>query len=264
MESHRVCRERLEPPVTDLRTLDDHRLAARLAHDAGVHLRQLRDHQIQTPNWTPWELGDDGDMAAHHFLMDRLAESRPADSVLSEEGRDDRRRLDADRTWIVDPLDGSNDYSSGHSQDYAVHVALVTDGQPIAAAVSVPEHDEVYATDDSFPEDPHRIKPIIIASRAQARWGVAIAEMLGGSALIAGSAGVKAMAVVRGDADVYVHPSGLYEWDACAPAAVAAAAGLEVCDISGDPLVYNKDHPVIRGFIIARQRFLEPVLETLR
>lgn len=202
-------------------------------------------------------------MAGHHLLVDRLAEARPDDIVLSEEGRDNRSRLGAERTWIVDPLDGSHDYSSGHSNDYAVHVALVEHGQPTAAAVSVPERDEVFATDDSFPDDPGRLSPIVIASRTQARWGMAIADILGGSALIAGSAGVKAMAVVRGDADVYVHPSGLYEWDACAPAGVAAAAGLEVCDIQGEPLEYNKDYPVIRGFIIARPRFLEPVLKTL-
>jgi 3'(2'), 5'-bisphosphate nucleotidase len=238
-------------------------LAAQLAVDAGTHLRQLRETETRSLDWTPWELGDHGDMAAHHYLLDRLAENRPEDSVLSEEGRDDRARLDAERVWIIDPLDGSHDYSSGHSPDYAVHVALVSDGQPIAAAVSVPESNEVFATDDTFPDDPHRVNPVIIASRAQARWGVAIAEMLGGSALIAGSAGVKAMAVVRGDADAYIHPSGLYEWDACAPAAVAAAAGLEVCDIDGHPLEYNKDYPVIRGFIIARPRFLEPVLRAL-
>ncbi len=253
----------MERPVTDLTQLDDHRLASKLAVDAGTHLRQLRETETRSLDWTPWELGDHGDMAAHHYLMDRLAEARPDDAVLSEEGRDDRARLDAERVWIIDPLDGSHDYSSGHSKDYAVHVALVSDGQPVAAAVSVPEIDEVFATDDSFPEEPYRVKPIIIASRAQARWGVAIAEVLGGSALIAGSAGVKAMAVVRGDADVYIHPSGLYEWDACAPAAVAEAAGLEVCSIDGDPLDYNKDYPVIRGFIIARSRFLEPVLDAL-
>lgn len=231
----------------------------------------MRDKAL-TEDWSPWELGDSGDMAAHHYLMDRLAEARPNDAVLSEEGRDNRDRLAAERVWIVDPLDGSHDYSSGHSQDYAVHVALVVDGKPVAGAVSIPEIDEVFATDDfqgpgnisiHDPNDPGRTEPVIIASRTQARWGIAIAEVLGGSAIIAGSAGVKAMAVVRGDADAYVHPSGMYEWDSCAPEAVAAAAGLEICDLSGNSLEYNKDYPVVRGFIIARSRFLEPVLNTL-
>lgn len=202
-------------------------------------------------------------MAAHHLLMDRLAEARPDDAVLSEEGRDSRERLTADRTWIVDPLDGSYDYSSISSQDYAVHVALVSNGQPIAGAVSLPEIEAVYATDTVEAKDPERTGPVIISGRSVARWGMAIAHVLGGTALIAGSAGVKAMAIVRGDADVYLHPSGLYEWDACAPAAVAAAAGLEVCDLNGRPIEYNKDYPVVRGFIIARPRFLGPVLDAL-
>lgn len=185
--------------------------------------------------------------------------------MLSEEGRDDRSRLDADRIWIIDPLDGSHDYS-GHSRDYAVHVALVADGRPIAGAVAVPEDEAVWATDgpDDACSDPGRREPVIIASRMQARWGMAVAHVLGGSALVAGSAGVKAMAVVAGQADVYLHPSGLYEWDACAPAAVAEAAGLVVCDLAGEPLTYNKDYPVIRGLIIARERFVEPVLDALR
>jgi 3'(2'), 5'-bisphosphate nucleotidase len=201
-------------------------------------------------------------MEAHHLLVDRLAELRPADAVLSEEGRDDRSRLDSDRTWIIDPLDGSHDFS-GYSHDYAVHVALVVDGQPAAAAVSVPEIGRVFATDDDPPDDPGRDAPIIVAGRSQARWAMAVAHVLGGDAMVAGSAGVKAMAVVRGDADVYLHPSGLYEWDACAPAAVAEAAGMVACDLDGRGLTYNKDYPIVRGFVVARPRFVEPVLSTL-
>jgi 3'(2'), 5'-bisphosphate nucleotidase len=210
-------------------------------------------------------------MDAHHFLVDALRAARPDDSVLSEEGRDDRRRLNATRTWIIDPLDGSHDYSSG-SPDWAVHVGLVVDGRPVAGSVAIPDHDTVDTTDDFAgpgsisihdPHDPGRTEPVIIASRTQARWGFAVAEMLGGEALIAGSAGVKAMAVVQGRADVYLHPSGLYEWDACAPAAVAEAAGLTVCDIDGDPIDYNKPNPIVRGYIVARPRFLQPVLQVL-
>ncbi|MEM7323377.1 MAG: inositol monophosphatase family protein [Actinomycetota bacterium] len=250
-------------PVSDLAALDDHRLAAALAAEAGDALQGLRN-RASLLDWAPWELGDEGDMAAHHLLMDRLTEARPDDAVLSEEGRDNRNRLTADRTWIVDPLDGSYDYSSVSSRDYAVHVALVSDGQPIAGAVSLPAIGEVYATDTAEAKDPERTAPVIISGRSVARWGMAIASVLGGSAIIAGSAGVKAMAVVSGEADVYLHPSGLYEWDACAPGAVATAAGLEVCDLEGRPIEYNKDYPVVRGLIVARPRFLGPVLDALR
>ena len=163
---------------------------------------------------------------------------------------------------IIDPLDGSHDFS-GYSPDYAVHVALVIDGAPAAGAVSVPEIGRVFATDDDRPDDPGRDAPIIVAGRSQARWAMAVAHVLGGEAMVAGSAGVKAMAIVQGKADVYLHASGIYEWDACAPAAVAEAAGLVACDLEGNALTYNKDYPVIRGFLIGRPRFVEPVLSTL-
>ena len=247
---------------SDLAALDDHRLAAALAAEAGELLLGLRQ-RARLLDWSPWQLEDRGDMEAHHLLLDRLAQARPDDAVLSEEGRDDRSRLGSTRTWIIDPLDGSHDFS-GYSSDYAVHVALVVDGTPTAAAVSVPEIGQVFATDDPRPDDPARLNPIIIAGRTQARWAMAVAHVLDGEALVAGSAGVKAMAIVRGQADVYLHPSGLYEWDACAPAAVAEAAGMVAVDIDGQPLQYNKDYPIVRGFVVARPRFLEPVLDTLR
>ncbi len=253
-----------EPEATDLADLadlDDHRLAAALAAAAGDLLLGLRQ-RARLLDWSPWQLEDRGDMEAHHLLVDRLAVARPDDAVLSEEGRDDRTRLGSDRTWIIDPLDGSHDFS-GYSADYAVHVALVVDGRPAAGAVSVPELGRVFATDDPPPADPDRPNPVVVAGRTQARWAMAVAHVLDGEAMVAGSAGVKAMAVVRGDADVYLHPSGLYEWDACAPAAVAEAAGLVAVDIDGDPITYNKDYPIVRGFIVARPRFLQPVLDTL-
>ena len=247
--------------AADLASLDDHRLAAHLAATAGELLLSLR-RRARLLDWSPWQLEDQGDMEAHHLLLDRLREARPDDAVLSEEGRDDRARLDSDRVWIVDPLDGSHDFS-GYSDDYAVHVALVEDGRPIAGAVSLPEQEAVHATDGPPADDPGRSAPVVIAGRSQARWAMAVAHVLGGEALIAGSAGVKAMAVLRGEADVYLHPSGLYEWDACAPAAVAEAAGLMAVDIDGQPIEYNKDYPIVRGFVVARPRFLQPVLDTL-
>ncbi len=247
--------------MTELSAMDDHRLAASLATEAGELLLGLRQ-RARLLDWNPWLLEDQGDAETHQMLVDRLQTVRPDDSILSEEGADDRSRLDAERVWIIDPLDGSYHFSD-HSDDYAVHVALVEKGEPTAAAVSVPELGRVFATDDEPGPDPGRDGPVILAGRSQARWAMVVAHLLDGTFRVAGSAGVKAMAVVAGEADVYLHPGGLYEWDACAPAAVAQAAGLIACDINGQPLDYNKSYPAVPGLIITRQRFLEPVLGTL-
>ena len=105
--------------MTDETPMDDHALAAWLA-DAGRRPAAAGARQGLVGR----ELKDAGDAAAHELLMDLLAEHRPGDAVLSEEGKDDKARLDADRVWIVDPLDGTREFSEPPRDDWAVHVAL--------------------------------------------------------------------------------------------------------------------------------------------
>jgi 3'(2'), 5'-bisphosphate nucleotidase len=146
-----------------------------------------------------------------------------------------------------------------------VHVALVIDGRPVAGAVSVPANRGLYGTLQSpLPTPTRRERPIVVTSRSQ--WGHAedVAADLGGEVNAFGSAGAKAMAVVSGVANVYVHPSGLYEWDVCAPAAVAAAAGLDVTGVDGSDLVFNKARPVVPGLLISRPEYTERARAALR
>jgi 3'(2'), 5'-bisphosphate nucleotidase len=243
--------------------MNDHELAGYLADHAGQALLALRDDAL-AEGANPWDLRHRGDMLGHNLLVDALAEHRPTDAVLSEEGADDRSRLDAARTWIVDPLDGTQDYPFAGSSEWAVHVALVEGGQPTAGAVSVPCMHRLYGTDLSpVPERGTRSVPMIVSSRSNTYFAADVADALGGRLTACGSAGVKAMLVVGGDADVYVHASGLYEWDVCAPAAVAAAAGMTVRDLDGDEIDYNKSHPVVRGLVIARPEYADVVAATL-
>ena len=178
---------------------------------------------------------------------------------MSEEGADDRRRLDAERCWIVDPLDGTYDYPFADSIEWAVHVAIVEDQRPTAAAVAVPGLNQVFATDrpSGIPDRQGRTKPLIVSGRSTAYAGAAVADELGGQMTACGSSGVKAMLVVSGTVDIYVHSSGLWEWDVCAPAAVAEANGFVVTDIDGDEILYNKPNPTVRGLVIARPEFAE-------
>ncbi len=212
-----------------------------------------------------YRLEMEGDRRAHEFIVDELATHCPDDGVLSEEGHDDRTRLERSRAWIVDPLDGSNDYRYPSSVEFAVHVGLVDDGVPVAGAVSLPALGETYSTlpAPTVP-DSERDRPLVVVSRSRANIdGYRIATAIDADVAVAGSAGMKAMLVVRGEVDAYVHAGGLYEWDVCAPAAVAAAAGLHASDALGNEFVFNCADPWTRGVVVCRPELAEPILAAL-
>jgi 3'(2'), 5'-bisphosphate nucleotidase len=249
-------------PATD----EDHRLAATLALRAGELLVELRARLV-AEGVEPRRLKDEGDRRAHEQLMDGLAGRIAAgDGVLSEEGRDDRARLTIDRVWIVDPLDGTREFGEPPRSDWAVHVALTQGGVPIAGAVALPALGLVLSTGEPPPAPPsHDGPPRIIVSRSRPPAAATfLTEQLGGVKVEMGSAGAKAMAVVRGEADVYAHSGGQYEWDSCAPVAVARAAGLHTSRIDGSPLVYNQAEPYLPDLLICRPELAEPALSALK
>ncbi len=243
----------------------DAQLAARLATEAGALLLQVRA-ELSAARAPSWQIMDSGDVSSHHFLLDELKEARPDDAVLSEEGLEDPRRFHVDRVWIVDPLDGTNEFGEPGRHDWAVHVALWERGALTAGAVSLPVLDITFATDPPpvLPEVT-RGRPRLVTSRTRnPHSAVVIARALGCDAVRLGSAGAKAMAVVLGEADIYVHDGGMYQWDSAAPAAVALAAGLHASRIDGSPLVYNERDPWLPDFLICRQELAEPALAALR
>jgi 3'(2'), 5'-bisphosphate nucleotidase len=243
----------------------DHRLAAELARAAGELLVELRARYV-SEGVDARRLKDDGDRRAHERLMDGLAGRLAAgDGILSEEGRDDRDRLRVDRVWIVDPLDGTREFGEPPRTDWAVHVALAHRGIPVAGAVALPALGLVLSTDDPpAPPPPREGPPRVIVSRSRPPAAATfLTERLGGVKVEMGSAGAKAMAVVRGDADVYAHSGGQYEWDSCAPVAVAAAAGLHTSRIDGSPLLYNQPEPYLPDLLICRPELAGPALSAL-
>jgi 3'(2'), 5'-bisphosphate nucleotidase len=254
----------LDRPVV-LATAADHALAAELAERAGELLIDLRVRLVRE-GAEPKTLKDEGDRQAHLLLMDGLADRMAAgDAVLSEEGRDDPTRLTADRVWIVDPLDGTREFGEPPRTDWAVHVALVHDGRPIAGAVALPGLGLTLSTSQPPPPPPPMpAAPRVIVSRTRPPAAAThVAQELGGVLIEMGSAGAKAMAVVRGEADVYAHSGGQYEWDSCAPVAVAMAAGLHVSRIDGSPLVYNRIEPYLPDLLICRTELAAAALEAL-
>ena len=247
-------------------TAEDHRLAADLARRAGEELLTLRE-QLLADGVDQRELKDRGDRVAHELLVASLAEQRPDDAVLSEEARADERadtaRLSAERVWIIDPLDGTREYGEGRS-DWAVHVALVEHGVATAGAVALPGLGLVLDTGapPPLPPAPDRLRVIVSRSRPPVE-ALTIAEGLGAELVEMGSAGAKTMAVLRGEADVYPHSGGQYEWDSAAPVAVAAAAGLHCSRLDGSPLVYNRHDPYLPDLLICRPEHVERVLGLL-
>jgi 3'(2'), 5'-bisphosphate nucleotidase len=246
-------------------TSEDHQLAALLAQRAGELLVELRA-QLVAEGAEPRQLKDEGDRRAHELLVDALADRVAAgDAVLSEEGRDDPVRLGAERVWIVDPLDGTREYGEPPRTDWAVHVALTSAGAPIAGAVALPALGLVLATGQppALPL-PHDGPPRVIVSRSRPPAAATfLTERIGGVKVEMGSAGAKAMAVVRGEADVYAHSGGQYEWDSCAPVAVALATGLHASRIDGSPLVYNRPEPYLPDLLICRPELADPALAAL-
>lgn len=243
--------------------IDDHALAAQLATEAGELLLGVR---ADNAGMTAWRLGDTGDWEAHKLLVRRLATERPGDAVLSEEGREDPARLRSSRVWIVDPLDGTREFSEVPRTDWAVHVALVVDGDVAAGAVALPARGMTLATQPApVLAPPHEGPPRLVVSRSRPPVEAQmIAAALRGELIPLGSAGAKAMAVVLGDADIYAHSGGQFEWDSAAPVAVARAAGLHTSRLDGSPLVYNRPDPYLPDLLICRPELAEPVLAALR
>ena len=237
----------------------DHDLAAALALGAGEVLMRLRTSGSAT--------GEMGDAASQRYLLDQLTTHRPLDAVLSEESVDDARRLDAERVWIIDPLDGSREFGDINRSDFAVHIALWTRrGGLVLGAVGLPARGTVVRSDESVsPPVPHDGPLRLAVSRSRPPRSVQDLAIRAGAELIPmGSAGVKAMAVVAGEVDAYVHAGGQYEWDSAAPAAVAAAAGLHTSRVDGSPLRYNQPSPWLPDLVICRPALAEVLLQQLR
>jgi 3'(2'), 5'-bisphosphate nucleotidase len=243
------------PPV------GDGAFARWLAVRAGEELVALReDHGFVDPA----ALRDTGDKRAHDVLVTALQRWRPGDAVLSEEGvRDDPARLVAERVWIVDPLDGTREFSEPGRTDWAVHVALWSRQVGLAAgAVALPARHQVLATDQppAYPplRDPGpgggapRLRLAVSRTRPPA-FVAAVAEALGGELVPMGSAGAKIAAVVLGEVDAYLHAGGQYEWDSAAPVAVASATGLHTSRIDGSTLEYNQPDPRLPDLLVCRR-----------
>jgi 3'(2'), 5'-bisphosphate nucleotidase len=241
--------------------VDDHALAAEIATAAGELLLALRPTIAD-----PAELKAAGDARSNTLLLERLGAARPDDAILSEESADDLTRLDHERVWIVDPLDGTREYGEADRDDWAVHVALAVGGTASVGAVALPAQGVTFATKPAPRLAPRPDGPVrLVVSRTRPPAVTeALREALDAELVPMGSAGAKAMAIVQGRVDVYAHAGGQYQWDSAAPVAVAAAAGLHVSRIDGAPLVYNAEERSLPDLLICRPDLADAVIATVR
>ena len=241
-------------------SMTDADLAAHLAETAGKLLLDVRASGI----FSPKALGKAGDQTANQFLCHAIREARPEDGLLSEEEKDSDARLAKSRVWIIDPVDGTREYGEART-DWAVHVGLAIDGVAVLGAVALPGAGVVLRTDQvsDVPPAPAKLRMVVSRTRPAAE-AVAVAEKLDAELVPMGSAGAKAMAIVRGEADIYLHSGGQYEWDSAAPVAVAAAYGLHCSRIDGSPLIYNQQDVYLPDLLICRHEHAQTVLDLLK
>ena len=236
--------------------MTDAELAAHLAEVAGRILIEVREAGVLSPK----ALGRAGDATANQFLVHALIEQRPGDGLLSEESKDTEERLGKSRVWIVDPVDGTREYGESRT-DWAVHIGLAVNGVASIGAVGLPGLGVVLRTDQPgvVPPAPTTLRMVVSRTRP-AREATEIAVKLGAELVPMGSAGAKAMAIVLGDADIYLHSGGQYEWDSCAPVAVALAHGLHCSRIDGSPLIYNRQDVYLPDLLICRKEHAARIL----
>lgn len=233
--------------------MSDARLAAAIAEEAGKLLVAIQREGGANA-------GARGDAEANRLILDRLRAARPGDAILSEESADDPSRLEARRVWIIDPLDGTREFGEGRD-DWAVHVALAIDGAPAIGAVALPARGIVLASDTPPALPAPAIPPRMLVSRTRpSQLCASVRDEIGAETIGMGSAGAKAMAVVLGEAEIYLHSGGQHQWDNCAPAAVALAAGLHASRIDGSPLVYNTRSTSVPDLLICRTEWADRVL----
>ena len=239
-----------------------------MAAEAGEFLVALREELGFADHY---DLGDAGDRRANTLILDRLRQHRPGDAILSEEAADDLSRLRADRVWIVDPVDGTREFSTRGRVDWAVHIALWqrdtgSSGAITDAVVGLPALGEVYRSDTVTAPPPRADGPIRMATSRNRPPTVVwwLHDVLDVELVGMGSAVAKAMAVVRGDVDAYVHAGGQWEWDSAAPSGVVRAAGLHASRLDGSPLVFNRRDPYLPDFVMCRPELADTLLSAIR
>ena len=231
-------------------------VAVEAARRAGAEVARMREEGLRYGRKGGYELVSEADIHAAEILHEALTGAFPDDGWLSEEHRDTAERLDRERVWVVDPIDGTREYLQGHPE-YAISVGLVVEGRPALGVVHNPATDEMHAAICPEPA------PEPVARDGQEQGYLALVgrgeDLLGEVPPLPGQArtrGVGSVAyrlalVAAGRGDVVVTWYARQEWDVAAGAALCLAKGLVVTDVTGQPIGFNQPRPLVRGLLVA-------------
>ncbi len=242
--------------MTDGKLQHELEVAIRLARQAGEAIMGYYQTGLEVLEKAGGEPVTAADRAADDLIGAGLRAAFPLDGLLTEESDDDPSRLDKERVWIVDPLDGTTEFIN-ETGDFAVQIALAVRGQPALGVVYQPaaqllyhavQGSGAYCVEDgtsrrlmvSARTDPAGM--CMVASRSHYSELVESARRAFGIARVnhVGSVGLKAGLVAQGTCDLYVATTVAKEWDVCAPHALLMEAGGTLTNLCGDRPVYNQ------------------------
>lgn len=231
-------------------------VATEVARRAGGEVARMREEGLRFGRKGGYELVSEADIHASEILHETLTGTFPDDGWLGEEHRDTAERLDRERVWVVDPIDGTREYLQG-LPEYAISVGLVVKGRPALGVVYNPATDEMYAAvcPDPPPEtgvnDERGREYLALVGRGEDRLGEVPPLPGQGRAKGVGSVAYRLALVAAGKGDVVVTWYARQEWDVAAGAALCLAKGLKVTDVMGQPLAFNQPRPLVRGLLVA-------------
>ncbi|MFH1928127.1 MAG: 3'(2'),5'-bisphosphate nucleotidase CysQ [Chloroflexota bacterium] len=240
-----------------------------LAREAGKKILPVyhgREYEVE------FKAGDEpvtlADRVANELIVRGLEKTFPRDAILAEESADDGLRFSSSRVWLVDPVDGTQDFIN-RDDEFSVMIGLLIDGQPILGVVYQPTNDLLYYASKgfgAFMDHRGRVTSLHVSDISEAprmclvssrthlsSKVVAIQQALGISQhLRHGSAGLKVGLICQQEADVYINTGSMSkEWDVCAPEAILREAGGIMTDLRGLPIRYNQEDVHQRHGILA-------------
>jgi 3'(2'), 5'-bisphosphate nucleotidase len=258
----------LENAVENVDLTAELELACRIAREAATVVETYYIGSSEVEYKMADEPVTEADRSANSHIVNRIREFHPDDGILSEESKDDLSRLDKERVWIVDPLDGTKEFIARNGE-FSVMIGLAIGGRPALGVIMQPDPGVLYAggpglgavlyeEDDCVPlsvSDHDKLNRMVLVSSRSHRHQIVDRirrDLHITTERVSGSVGLKVGLISRRLADLYVHPSpGCKEWDLCAPYALLLAAGGRMTDCWGNELRFNQADVRAHNGIIA-------------